>query len=460
MNDTDLLQAYLDDRSERAFTELVELHLPLVYRTALRGVNGDEHLAHDVAQRVFALLARKAASLRGHASLAGWLYTTTRTTAAQAVRTEVRRRQREEAASTMNEPAPLRWEQLAPVIDEALAQLKDDDRTVVLLRFFEGKRLEEMGALLGVSADAARMRVERALQRLEIQLGRVGITSTASAVALALEQQATWAAPAGMAAELARGALAGLGAQTATFVLMTTGKLKLIVAGVVIAGGAATLAVQHYHPTAPSGDAMPSSSPAPIASVPPTVEAAAARPTTSPVPHTASTPSASGTVPAATAAEPSTGAEALIPIDRLGNRGFATPRDALATQLWAAHGGDVALETKAILIGPKAKAAYDAVVENVPAEIRAQYPTPEALVAYALSGSPRPVSGMQVLAETELGPDDVVLKMSWQHEGSTELITNDARFHREEDGWKLVVPPTLVTRALTYLARAGATPTK
>ena len=69
--------------------------------TALRLVGGDVHLAEDVAQAVFTDLARKAGSLRGHATLSGWLHTSARFSAANVVRAEQRRRQREQTALTM-----------------------------------------------------------------------------------------------------------------------------------------------------------------------------------------------------------------------------------------------------------------------------------------------------------------------------------------------------------------------
>src|SRR5579871_3098726 len=72
--DSELLRRYADERSEVAFAELVRRHLDLVYSVALRQVAGDVHLAEDVAQQVFAALARKAGTLVGRPALSGWLY--------------------------------------------------------------------------------------------------------------------------------------------------------------------------------------------------------------------------------------------------------------------------------------------------------------------------------------------------------------------------------------------------
>src|SRR4051812_17547708 len=102
--DAELLRRYAAEKSEAAFAELVTRHLDLVYSAALRQVTGDAHAAQDIAQVVFATLARKAATLTAHPVLEGWLYTTTHLAAAKFRRTEARRRERELEAHRMNEP--------------------------------------------------------------------------------------------------------------------------------------------------------------------------------------------------------------------------------------------------------------------------------------------------------------------------------------------------------------------
>ena len=94
--DNELLRRYAETKSEEAFAELVRRHIDLVYSAVLRPLNGDVHLAQDAAQSVFTDLARKAAALSRCATLTGWLYTSARFAAAEIVRTETRRRGREE----------------------------------------------------------------------------------------------------------------------------------------------------------------------------------------------------------------------------------------------------------------------------------------------------------------------------------------------------------------------------
>ena len=147
--DVELLRNYARTKSEEAFAELVRRHVNLVYSTALRQVGGDAHLAQDVAQTVFTDLARKAASLCRRESLTGWLYTSAHFAAANIVRGEHRRRDREE--QFMREPihetaTAADWEKLRPTLDSVMHELKESDREAVLLRYFENRPFTESRA--------------------------------------------------------------------------------------------------------------------------------------------------------------------------------------------------------------------------------------------------------------------------------------------------------------------------
>ena len=129
--DPELLATFARTNSEDAFAGLVRRHVSLVYSAALRQVGGDAHLAQDVAQTVFTDLARKAAALARRESLTGWLYTSAHFAAAKIIRTETRRRDREEKfmREPTNEPAPAaEWETLRPALDAAMHELKEAGR--------------------------------------------------------------------------------------------------------------------------------------------------------------------------------------------------------------------------------------------------------------------------------------------------------------------------------------------
>ena len=247
--DAELLHQFAATHSEAAFAELVQRHVNLVYSAALRQVNGDAHLAQDVAQTVFTDLARKAGSLaRGRdasSPLTGWLYTSAYFAAAKMVRGENRRRDREEKyMREPNETAPEPdWEKLRPVLDAALHELKEADREAILLRYFENRPFAEVGVKLGLNENAARMRVERALEKLRTILGRRGVAAT-TALATVISANAVQLAPAGLAVTLTGASLAAAG--TGTFLeFMTLTQLKLALSALVVAGATTALVVQH-----------------------------------------------------------------------------------------------------------------------------------------------------------------------------------------------------------------------
>src|SRR5579883_3207875 len=144
ISDGELLRRYAQDGAENAFEELVRRHVPLIYSAALRQVNGDPQLAEDVTQAVFTDLARKAARLTRHPSLAGWLFTSARFTAANLRRAQHRRSLREQQAHAMSAltsssgPEP-DWAQIRPLLDELMHSLDDADREAVLLRHFQNQ---------------------------------------------------------------------------------------------------------------------------------------------------------------------------------------------------------------------------------------------------------------------------------------------------------------------------------
>jgi RNA polymerase sigma factor (sigma-70 family) len=252
LNDMQLLQEYATGRSEAAFTALVSRHINLVYSAAMRSVN-NPHQAEDITQSVFVTLARKSRALRRGTVLSGWLYQTARLTAANFIRTEMRRQHREQQAfiqSTMNAPEPEAWTRVGPLLDEAMSQLNEKDRNAIVLRFFEGKPLKEVGDTLGATEDAAKMRVSRALDKLRDFFHHRGITVPAAALAAAISGNSIQAAPAGLVVSVAAGVFQGSALTVSTLSLMkgamhimTSAKISVAI-GV---GAAAIIALQWQH---------------------------------------------------------------------------------------------------------------------------------------------------------------------------------------------------------------------
>jgi RNA polymerase sigma factor (sigma-70 family) len=204
---------------------LVERYLGLVHSAALRQVC-DPHMSEDVAQVVFIILARKAGRLSARVNLAGWLYRATRLASMRVVRTEMRRLQREQAALVVEsvavqEETEYVWERIAPMLDEAMAQLSEKDRNAILFRFFLDKPLAEVGRALGSTEQAAKKRVARALEKLRAHFYRRGVMLPAVAVGSAMAANSVQAVPPALLGSVATtAALKGSTATTATLSLV------------------------------------------------------------------------------------------------------------------------------------------------------------------------------------------------------------------------------------------------
>ena len=235
MDESQALRDFVQTGSHAAFGELVARHVDLVYSCALRQVHGDRHMAEDVAQAVFILLARKAKSLRYETVLAAWLVTATRYAALDALKAQTRRRRHErraaematlEATRAISQPdlSELDWEQSAvrATIDAGLNRLRQQDRRAILLRFYERLTFLQVGAALGIDEEAARKRVVRAVNKLRDIVGTKGGVVTAVGLATIMSTKFVQAAPTGLAARVAATALsegalaAGSGAAAAS----------------------------------------------------------------------------------------------------------------------------------------------------------------------------------------------------------------------------------------------------
>lgn len=231
MDDRQLLRKYVQNRSEEAFAELTGRHINLVHSAALRQVR-DHHLADDVTQVVFLLLARKAATLPEKTVLVGWLYRATHFAAGHVLRTERRRQLLHTKAAqiepVMNYPdTESKWSDIAPVLDEALNQLGEKDRNAVLLRYFEQKSLLEVGRCLGSNEEAAKKRVSRALEKLKGLLAKRGVVLPLATLGVALATSSVKAAPAYLISSVTAMAAGGL-TTNASIIATMKGTLKML----------------------------------------------------------------------------------------------------------------------------------------------------------------------------------------------------------------------------------------
>lgn len=261
-DDSGLLRQYAEHGSEEAFAMLVSRHVNKVYSVALRQT-GKPHLAEEITQAVFVTLARNRHRLGRRVVLSGWLYQTARLTSITHIRSEIRRHRREMEASLqtdLNETEPDVWTQIAPLLDSAMGTLSEADRHAIVLRFFDGKNLREVGAAMGANEEAARKRVNRAVEKLRLFFTNRGVVVPAAMLTTVIAAHSVQAAPPMLAQSVSAAAMvkgataigstwwAGKGALK----IMAWSKAKIAavvsVAALFTAGTAvvAVKAIQHY----------------------------------------------------------------------------------------------------------------------------------------------------------------------------------------------------------------------
>ncbi|HEY3763311.1 MAG TPA: sigma-70 family RNA polymerase sigma factor [Verrucomicrobiae bacterium] len=265
-NDMELVRDYARNHTEQAFATLVSRHVNLVYSVALRQVR-EVHLAEEVTQAVFIILAKKASSLGDKTILPGWLCRTARYVSANAMTIQCRRQRREQEAymqSTLNEPSPQEnWSQIAPLLETALERLNAQDHDAIVLRFFQGQSLREVGTAMGMSEEAAKKRVSRALEKLRHHFVKHGVDSTAATIADSISVNSIQIAPAllaqsATATALAKGAAVPISIVTlskATLIAMQTKAIVTLITTAAIIVGIGALFWFHSNSHSAAGSA-------------------------------------------------------------------------------------------------------------------------------------------------------------------------------------------------------------
>lgn len=448
VDDSELLRRYVAEGREDAFTELVKRHVNLVYSAALRRVGPDRLLAEEIAQNVFIQCARKARGLQVHPALAGWLHRATRFAAIDALRAK-RTRTRAEQIGLMhpNETpatdAEVAWAEARPAIDAFLDELGERDRAIVVLRFFEGCSFAQIGMKLRLSEDAARMRADRALEKLRSLLARRGAISSVAALGLALTQYGVAAAPSGLAAVASTGALAAAGVKTGLLGmgLLLMNRVTLGMLTGVIAGGVAAITGEwrvnrdlereivalrvenEKQPGQKDAPASPRSSPLRAIREADAAELGRLR---SRIAELKARPD--GVVDSE-----------IKPRDTWQDAGRVTPAAAIETFIWAATFNHFDSLASSYAFGEKTKEEADAFFATLAPEIRAKYVTPERLFApYIVSGAKqREVDAMQVIEVLDGALPDEAIVRYWVHFPDGTGHEDTLPFRKFEDGWRM-----------------------
>jgi len=201
LTDRELLDSYVKRDDHDAFAELVQRHMRFVLAAARRQTQGGASLAEDVAQAVMIVLARRAATITPGVALPSWLQAVTRHAAQNAMKIRSRQRYHERRALATEarvercaaSPDEANTD-LRDVLDDAIARLPEPDRSGVVLHYLNERSHAEVGAALGLSSDAARKRIERALEKMRAFLTGRGVVTTGAAIVAALHAEAATAA--------------------------------------------------------------------------------------------------------------------------------------------------------------------------------------------------------------------------------------------------------------------------
>ena len=486
-----LLKDYAETGSESSFRELVTRYLDLVYAAAVRLMHGDTHRAEDVAQTVFSDLARTAGALSPKVMLGGWLHRRTCHVAATILRGERRRQFRERQAAEMNalqDHSEANLALVAPILDDAINQLGAEDRTAILLRFFERNDFRTIGQALGTNENAAQKRVTRALERLHSLLKRRGVAFSAAALGTALATEAVTAAPAGLAFSISGAALASAAAGTAGSTLtllkiLTMTKLKLGIISAIALAGVATPIVFQYQTQAKLRDentllreqllvqaqlvldnqrlsnqlAEAKGSSSLTAQQRSELirlrgEVGALRNQT---PTRGQSRQANGASPknAGQLQDPLAAPTVpLLPAENWANVGIATPEAAWQTLRWAFTKHDTATFAQTVAWDPEIKDKATDTFNAAPESARHKFGSVEG-VLYAMMTTPgfteQNVTGFGVVSQS-LSGDDATLIVQEQHTDGV-VRQNPIQMHRFDEGWRVITPPKMVDVMGRYL---------
>jgi len=226
-DDHTLLLIYACSHDADAFAQLVKRYSALVFSIASR-VTGNTATAEDVTQDCFFALARKAASIRG--SLPAWLHRVALNRSMQVARNEARRQRHEERVPLPSDADyESNWNQVAPIIDAAIAKLPDELREPLVQHFLLGRKQTKIAKSLGIDQATVSRRLHEGIERLREHLKQTGVVCGSIALSTVLFKNASAAVPAKLAASLAKMALAGpatAAATASTSIIPSYGGLK------------------------------------------------------------------------------------------------------------------------------------------------------------------------------------------------------------------------------------------
>jgi RNA polymerase sigma-70 factor (ECF subfamily) len=246
-NEAILLQRFSTRADAEAFAELVRRYVRMVYSASWR-VLKDEGDAADVTQETFFELTRQAGRISG--SLGSWLHQVATRKSIDLVRRSAHRRHREQRYAQTRSEAIHTWHDLSGYVDEALDNLDESTKSLLLEHFLAGKTTSEIARDRGVSQATVSRRVNDGLEQLRGALRRQGLLVAAGALGAMLMENATQAVPATVLAELSKMAMIGTGGAAAALggkaaVVVSAGTVKAVFAATTILVSASVIVYVH-----------------------------------------------------------------------------------------------------------------------------------------------------------------------------------------------------------------------
>lgn len=232
MSDADLilLQKWQDGRDAQAFAQLVSRHADMVYATCRRILRNDT-LAEDVAQQCFIVLSTHGRGVKK--SVGPWLHTVATRRSLNLLRTEARRRKREEefVASTLASAEPT-WDDLQEYVDLAIEEQSKKVRRVLVAYFFEQQTQLAICESMGIPRRTVAYLIEKGVNGIRKSLRRRGISVPLVAVSGLIRANSAAEAPTTLIVRLGKLAMAGTPGGTSATTTVAVGTAVKIIGGV------------------------------------------------------------------------------------------------------------------------------------------------------------------------------------------------------------------------------------
>jgi RNA polymerase sigma-70 factor (ECF subfamily) len=215
--DFDLLHRFAGLGDAAAFAQIIQRYSGFVFATCLR-VIGDSARAEDLSQETFFRLMRRPHEV--NQNLGGWLHRTATHLAVDALRSESSRRKREIIYTQECDHEASTWAELSPMVDQALSEMPEEPRMLLMQHFLLGKSQSDLAEELSVSPSTICRRIQQGLEDMRVRLRLKGIYALPAALAALLCHVTARQAPASLTVELGKMAIfsgASAASRTAQF---------------------------------------------------------------------------------------------------------------------------------------------------------------------------------------------------------------------------------------------------